>query len=197
MILDYKTLKYSSLLSLLQAYSCEKWRSSESKRLNTSGSATTWPPSCRGASLWSTPTQRTSPSLTKETGWSDVGREDGEKKGQNCSGATPQNPALHTSPSESLLLRKEEERRGGFFLLSRVSLWFVFGGQSPHHPCPSFQCSKRGYFAFVLFFSALPRDFVSAGFLMMKSMFTIVIHNFFEEPLVFISYLYIDIYIYI
>lgn len=33
--------------------------------------ATTWPPSCRAASPWSTPTPRTSPSLMKETGWSD------------------------------------------------------------------------------------------------------------------------------
>lgn len=42
----------------------------------------------------------------------------------------------------------------------------------------------------------LPRDFVSAGFLVMKSlMFTIGIHedNFFEEPLVFVSYLYLDV----
>lgn len=50
------------------------------------------------------------------------------------------------------------------------------------------------FFLFILLH--LPRDFVSAGFLVMKSlMFTIGIHedNFFEEPLVFVSYLYLDV----
>ena len=64
----------------LQGSSCGKWRSSENKRLNTNVSAMTWPPSCHAASLWSTPTPRTNPSLTKETGWSDLGKIEGGRK---------------------------------------------------------------------------------------------------------------------
>lgn len=55
----------------LQVSSCGKWRSSESRRPSTSAWATTWPPSSHVASPWSTPTPRTSPSLTRATGWSD------------------------------------------------------------------------------------------------------------------------------
>lgn len=88
-----------------QAYSCEKWKSNESRRLNTSVSGTTWPPSCPAASPWSTPTRRTSPSSTKETGWSDGGRqEDGEEDDRHVQVLPPphkKKPALHTSPSTS------------------------------------------------------------------------------------------------
>lgn len=76
----------------LQAYSCGKWRSSESKRLSTSVLAMTWPPSCHAASPWSTLTPRTSPSSTKETGWSDDDQGESKRssagsRGQTCSGA--------------------------------------------------------------------------------------------------------------
>ena len=87
----------SHSVPLLQAYSCEKWRSSESKRLNTSESATMWPPSCRAALLWSTPTPRTSPSLTKETGWSDGGQGD-RKKRQRWKEKTNMFRCPHESP---------------------------------------------------------------------------------------------------
>lgn len=78
---------------------------------------------------------------------------------------------------------------GLFYLVISVLLWFVSGGEYPHH-CLSFKCFLHS------FFSALPLDFFSAGFPVMKSpMFTIVLHenNFFEEPLVFVSFLYVDV----
>lgn len=88
-----------------------------------------WPPSCHAASQWSTLTPRTSPSLTRETGWSDDVMELGVKKnsfdgrGQMCSGAPPPLPfpkKLCTPPSaikeSSLFWREAKHRRGPLFL---------------------------------------------------------------------------------
>lgn len=86
----------------------------------------TWPRSSRAASQWSTPTPRTSPSSTRETGWSDddhkaASAAEGKK---TCSGAPPPpqtSPALHTSPSkESFLLWREAKHRCCPLLLCRA-----------------------------------------------------------------------------
>lgn len=68
--------------------------------------ATTWPPSCHAALLWSTLTPRMSLSLMKETGWNDGGQVDvggssGGRRGQTCS-AAPQ--TLHSTPRHQTLL---------------------------------------------------------------------------------------------
>lgn len=57
----------------LQESSCEKWKSSENKRLSMSESGTMWPPSSHGELLWSTLTRRMSRSLMKGIGWNDRG----------------------------------------------------------------------------------------------------------------------------
>lgn len=49
-----------------QASSCARWRSSGSRRSGTWW-ATTWPPSCRAASRWSTATPRTTPPSSTRT----------------------------------------------------------------------------------------------------------------------------------
>lgn len=136
----------------LQAYSCGRWRSSESKRLSTSVLAMTWPPSCHAASPWSTPTPRTSPSSTKETGWSDDDQGESKRssagsRGQTCSGA-PHPKALQSTPRHQRVLPtldKSENTVVAHFssvelFLSHhicVSLLFVFGGESPRRPCRS------------------------------------------------------------
>lgn len=90
-------VSFLSPTCLLQAFSCGRWRSSGSRRPSTSAWATTWPPSCRAASPWSTPTPRTSPSSTRAIGWSDGG---GKRErigvgttGRISSGTPIQNPA--------------------------------------------------------------------------------------------------------
>ena len=190
-------IQYLSCLSLLQAYSCERWRSSESKRLNTSEWATTWPPSCPGASRWSTPTPRTSPSSTKETGWSDGRQRDGGKNKIKAAVAGedklvqvhPPPEALHPTPRHqsphhsgrrgtSLLPQLPPPPIEVFYLvISLVSSWIVLGGQSPHRPLVRLLVFQQRFFLHS-FISAL-QDLFSAGFLLMKSpMFTIVIHDF-------------------
>lgn len=138
-----------------KAYSCEKWKSNENKRLNTSGSVTTWPPSCRAASPWSTPTPRTSPSLTKETGWNEGG--EGEEK----AAAEDKRVQVTIPPPTPNLAIKEEKRRyrplfplSGFFISSYLCLvvvcvqWRV--STSPSSVFLVFQ-EKFFSFAFILF----------------------------------------------
>lgn len=60
-----------------QGSSWGRWRSSGSKRPNTSAWGTTWPPSCRAGSPWSTATPKTTPSSTRSTGWNE--RETGSR----------------------------------------------------------------------------------------------------------------------
>lgn len=114
-------------------------------------------------------------------------------------------PALHTSTSKNRNTVTTTFPLSLFFFfclylvicLSRCGLCSVEGlhvavvGLSS---VPRVVFLSLSFFEFILLH--LPRDFVSAGFLVMKSlMFTIGIHedNFFEEPLVFVSYLYLDV----
>lgn len=149
-------------------------------------------------------------SLTKETGWSDGGQGDGKKKsrggrrGQICSGAPHHhpNPALHTSPSKSLL----DSRKKRNIVVAHFSSVKLYDLVISLSRCGL--CSEGSLHIALVRLSSVPRevfcihsflhnhDLVSVGFLVMKSlMFTIVTHenNFFKEPLVFVSYLYIDI----
>lgn len=156
----------------------------------------TWPPSCHAASLWSTLTPRTSPSLTKETGWSD-----GDQAEDKCVQVPPYNPALHTSPSESPFCSgKRQNIVVAHF--SSVALFFFFylsrcglcSKENLHVTLVCLSSVPRELFEYIL--CALPHILVSSGFLVMKSpMFSIVIHEniFFEKPLVFVSYLYVDV----
>lgn len=167
-----------------------------------------WPPSCHAASPWNTPTLRTSPSLTKETGWNDGG--EGENRRNTGRMEVPHPPAVSHPCTPHLDIKEPKHRYDhlsslSFFFfclylvicLSRCGLCSVEGlhvavvGLSS---VPRVVFLSLSFFEFILLH--LPRDFVSAGFLVMKSlMFTIGIHedNFFEEPLVFVSYLYLDV----
>lgn len=174
-----------------------------------SASATMWPPSCHAALLWSTPTPRTSQSLTKETGWSDGDQRDGGKKAALATkDKRVQVPPLpkppHSTPRHQRVLSTLERSEtsllptfplSSFFISSylRLVVVCVRRRSSPSPSSVSLVFQEKFLHSF---FSALPRDLVSAGFLVMKSpMFTIVIHenNFFEEPRVFVSYLYVDV----
>lgn len=78
-----------------------------------------WPPSCHAASPWNTPTPRTSPSLTKETGWNDGG--EGENRRNTGRMEVPHPPAV-SHPCTPHLDIKEPKHR--YDHLS--SLFFVF-----------------------------------------------------------------------
>lgn len=90
----------------------------------------TWPPSCHAASPWSTPTPRTSPSSTKETGWSDDDQGESKRssagsRGQTCSGA-PHPKALQSTPRHQRVLPtldKSENTVVAHF--SSVELFFI------------------------------------------------------------------------
>lgn len=93
-----------------------------------SGSVTMWPPSSRAASPWSTPTPRTSPSLTKETGWN----EGGEGKKEAALAAEDKRVQVTIPPPTPNLAIKEEKRRygplfppSGFFISSYLCLVVV------------------------------------------------------------------------
>lgn len=179
---------HPSLLPLIQASSCGKWRSSGSRRPSTSASATTWPPSFPVASPWSTPTPRTSPSSTKATGWSDVCQEEEE--------AAPQSRREEKHPAANF----SAVRLLSFFFLSRhISVLSCLCWEENLHAAPlSFfrKCSIR-LFAFILFLhDHTHTHLVSVGFLVMKSPPPhIVIH---EKRLslkdhLFVSYLCVNV----
>lgn len=108
----------------LQAFSCGKWRSSGSRRPNTSAWATTWPPSSRAASPWSTPTPRMSPSSTKEIGWSDGGKKEKEAV-LATEGKYLQVPLSRIQPP---LIKDSQFSCQAFVPHQKaVCLWFVFG----------------------------------------------------------------------
>lgn len=154
----------------------------------------TLPPSCHAASLWSTPTLRTSPSSTKETGWSNDDWKESKRRiagnrGQRCSGAPiPKSCSPHLAINESLLLWTKA-RTSSLPTFPPSSFFFFFSISS--YLCLVVVCVRRGISVLFLsvssvskrsflqsVFSALPHDLVSDGFLVMKSpMFTIVIHK--------------------
>ncbi|CAG03574.1 unnamed protein product [Tetraodon nigroviridis] len=110
----------------LQAFSYGKWRSSGSRRPNTSAWATTWPPSCRVASPWSTPTPRTSPSSTRGIGWSDGGEK------EKAAALATEGKSLQVPPSRILppLIRDPQVLRirrlcAGCLCWGRISMLFV------------------------------------------------------------------------
>lgn len=169
---------------LLQESSCEKWKSSENRRLSTSELGTTWPPSSLGASPWNTLTQRTSPNLMKGTGWNDRehwGR--GERDllvvdGKTCSGAP-------LSISAPWLAIKEEEAFGHphfhnrasflfylFISLSRCSLFLV---ERLHAALIGLSSVSRVFFSFFflsfIYFCSNNSWFISSLLVYMKMAF--------------------------
>lgn len=102
--------------------------------------ATTWPPSCRAASPWSTPTPRTSPSLMKETGWS----EDDQGEDKQSSGV-PHRQTLQSTPLCQKVLPslvgKKKKKKGNIIVahFSSVKLFFISS-----YLCLVVVCVRRG-----------------------------------------------------
>lgn len=155
-----------------------------------------WPPSCHAASPWNTPTPRTSPSLTKETGWNDGG--EGENRRNTGRMEVPHPPAVSHPCTPHLDIKEPKHRYDHLsslfffffvvYILSYVCLVVVcVQWRDSTSPLSVFLVFQESFFSLSLSFFEfillhLPRDFVSAGFLVMKSlMFTIGIHedNFF------------------
>lgn len=67
-----------------------------------------WPPSCHAASPWNTPTPRTSPSLTKETGWNDGG--EGENRRNTGRMEVPHPPAVSHPCTPHLDIKEPKHR---------------------------------------------------------------------------------------
>lgn len=110
-------------------------------------------------------------------------------------------PTLYSTPRHQRILSTPERREtllptfplSSFFISSYLCLVVV---------CVRRRISTSVFLVFQKnflhsLFSALPHNLVSAGFPVMKSpMFTLVIiheNNFFEEPLAFVSYLYVNV----
>lgn len=119
-----------------------------------------WPPSCHAASPWNTPTPRTSPSLTKETGWNDGG--EGENRRNTGRMEVPHPPAVSHPCTPHLDIKEPKHRYDHLsslfffffvYILSYVCLVVVcVQWRDSTSPLSVFLVFQESFFSLSLFF---------------------------------------------